>query len=65
MPIKESVKASCTLLTVAAFVLQPFAALARLGLARAYAMQGNTAKACAAYQDFLTLWKAPIPTSPS
>jgi len=32
-------------------------ALARLGVARSYAMQGNTAKARAAYQDFLTLWK--------
>jgi hypothetical protein len=32
-------------------------ALAHLGLARSYAMQGDTAKARAAYQDFLTLWK--------
>ena len=32
-------------------------ALARLGLARAYAMQEDMVKARAAYQDFLTLWK--------
>ena len=32
-------------------------ALAHLGLARAYALQGDTAKARAAYNDFLTLWK--------
>jgi tetratricopeptide (TPR) repeat protein len=32
-------------------------ALAHLGVARAYAMQGDTAKARAAYNDFLTLWK--------
>jgi len=32
-------------------------ALASLGLARAYALEGNTMKSHAAYQDFLTLWK--------
>ena len=36
---------------------EPIGALAHLGLGRAYAMQGDTAKARAAYQDFLTLWK--------
>jgi len=35
----------------------PVGALAHLGLGRAYAMQGETAKARVAYQDFLTLWK--------
>jgi eukaryotic-like serine/threonine-protein kinase len=35
----------------------PLAALARLGLARAYILQGDTAKARAAYLEFLTLWK--------
>jgi eukaryotic-like serine/threonine-protein kinase len=35
----------------------PWGALGRLGLARAYAMQGDTTKARAAYQDFLTIWK--------
>ena len=39
-------------------------ALARLGLGRAYAMQGDTAKARAAYQDFLTLWKDADPDIP-
>ena len=34
----------------------PLGALARLGLARAYALQGDTVKAKAAYQDFLALW---------
>jgi predicted Zn-dependent protease len=35
----------------------PWGALARLGLARAYALQGDTVKARTAYQDFFTLWK--------
>jgi hypothetical protein len=32
-------------------------ALALLGLGRAYAIQGDAAKARAAYQDFFALWK--------
>jgi Tfp pilus assembly protein PilF len=32
--------------------------LAHLGLARAYSLQGDQAKARAAYQDSLALWKA-------
>jgi tetratricopeptide (TPR) repeat protein len=39
-------------------------ALAHLGLARANAMQGDTAKAKAAYQDFLTQWKDADPDIP-
>jgi eukaryotic-like serine/threonine-protein kinase len=35
----------------------PLASLARLGLARAYALQGDTAKSRTAYQDFFALWK--------
>jgi tetratricopeptide (TPR) repeat protein len=42
----------------------PWGALARLRLGRAYAMQGDTAKAKTAYQDFLTLWKDADPDIP-
>jgi len=45
-------------------VLNPIGALAHLGLARAYALQGDTVKAKAAYQDFLTLWKDADPDIP-
>ncbi|PYU52857.1 MAG: hypothetical protein DMG48_06210 [Acidobacteria bacterium] len=43
---------------------EPIGALAHLQLGRAYAMQGDTAKARAAYQDFLTLWKDADPDIP-
>jgi serine/threonine protein kinase/tetratricopeptide (TPR) repeat protein len=36
---------------------EPIGALAHLGLARAYALQGETAKARIAYQDFFALWR--------
>ncbi len=39
-------------------------ALARLGLARAYHLEGDTPKARAAYQDFFTLWKDADPEIP-
>jgi tetratricopeptide (TPR) repeat protein len=42
----------------------PIGALARLQLGRAFALSGNNAKAKAAYQDFLTLWKDADPDIP-
>jgi eukaryotic-like serine/threonine-protein kinase len=42
----------------------PLAALAHLGLARAYALQGDQTKTRAAYGDFLTLWKDADPDIP-
>ena len=44
--------------------LNPIGALAHLGLARAYVLQGETSKAKAAYQDFLALWKDADPNMP-
>ncbi len=43
---------------------EPIGALAHLQLGRAYAMHGDTAKAKAAYKDFLTLWKDADPDIP-
>jgi len=45
-------------------VNEPIGALAHLGLARAYALFGDSAKAKIAYQDFLTLWKDADPDIP-
>ena len=39
-------------------------ALAHLGLARAYALDKNTGKARAAYQEFFALWKDADPDIP-
>ena len=43
---------------------EPIDALAHLQIGRAYATQGDTTKAKAAYQDFLTLWKDADPDIP-
>jgi len=42
----------------------PLGALAHLGLGRAYALAGDSAKAKIAYQDFLALWKDADPDIP-
>ena len=42
----------------------PLGALAHLGLARAYALSGDSAESRTAYQDFLTLWKDADPDIP-
>ena len=42
----------------------PTGALAHLGLGRAYALEGDTAKARAAYDDFFALWKDADPDIP-
>ncbi|MGB2888982.1 MAG: protein kinase [Candidatus Acidiferrales bacterium] len=43
---------------------EPIGALAHLELGRSYTLQGDTGKARAAYQDFLTLWKDADPNIP-
>jgi eukaryotic-like serine/threonine-protein kinase len=43
---------------------EPMGALAHLGLGRARAIEGDTAKARAAYDDFFTLWKGADPGIP-
>jgi serine/threonine protein kinase len=43
---------------------EPIGALAHLQIGRAYAMEGDTSKAKAAYQDFLTLWQDADPDIP-
>jgi eukaryotic-like serine/threonine-protein kinase len=43
---------------------EPIGALAHLQIGRAYTMQGDSGKAKAAYQDFLTLWKDADPDIP-
>ena len=42
----------------------PIGALAHLGLAWAYGLQGDTAKTRAAYEDFFTLWSGADPGIP-
>ena len=42
----------------------PLYTLARLGSGRAYALQGDKAKAKAAYQDFFAAWKDADPDVP-
>ena len=45
-------------------VNEPIGTLAHLGLARGYVLNGDTAKARAAYQDFFALWKHADPDIP-
>jgi tetratricopeptide (TPR) repeat protein len=43
---------------------EPLGAFAHLGLGRAYALAGDSAKSKTAYQEFLTLWKDADPDIP-
>src|SRR6202521_2498069 len=47
-----------------AVINEPIGAPAHLGLGRAFALQGDKAKARAAYNDFLALWKDADPNIP-
>ena len=47
-----------------AYIGDPLMGLAQIYLARAYAQQNDAAKARAAYQDFLALWKDADPDIP-
>jgi tetratricopeptide (TPR) repeat protein len=47
-----------------AFGPSPYLSLVQLGLARGYAMSGDSAKARIAYQDFFTKWKDADPDIP-
>jgi len=44
--------------------MSPLYSLARLGLGRAYAVEGDVAKAKTAYQDFFAVWKDADPDIP-
>jgi eukaryotic-like serine/threonine-protein kinase len=52
------------LIDVRSVYMDPLASLAKLGLARAYAVQGDRANSRVAYQDFLALWKDADPDIP-
>jgi hypothetical protein len=45
-------------------VNEPIGTLARLNLARAYALEEDAKKVRTAYQDFLTLWRDADPDTP-
>jgi len=45
-------------------LVDPMGAMARLQLARALVLSGDTAKAKSAYNDLFTLWKNADPTIP-
>lgn len=64
-PAKEAAAESQKIIDHRSIVLNsPLGALAHHGPARAYALQGDTAKARRPYQDFLALWKDADPEIP-